>query len=445
MSMTPDSQNLMSLVDLISNAVKVVTAEYIQAGYSVPSLDSTTAGPFDAPEEMSSTLTTAVRTIEAACAQLSYTVASPGHVITNKSYGFYEPAALLVISNAKVADVLLYKPEGMHISEIAKATGLDQGKLGRIMRMLATKHCFREVKPDVFANNRISVKLQSDDPVSGLVGHMTDEVQKGAVYLNEALSEPRSGHSVLASDTSFQRAHGFSVFEYYETAEGKKRLDRFAQAMIGWGAVTGKGMLPKAYPWNDCPAGTIINDVGGGNGHIMLDLIGSFPQLKIIVQDTPSMMEQAKDLWSKEKPELVQNLSVQFQAMNFLHDAPVASCDFYYLRHVLHDWPDLDCIKILSNIRKAVKHGTRLLLHELVLQHVVSDGSRGEQAPEPLLPNFGVGRARLYQQDMNMLNLFNSRERTLQEFITIGKKSNFKFIKLWDAGESSIVEFVVSD
>jgi hypothetical protein len=43
-----------------------------------------------------------------------------------------------------------------------------------------------------------------------------------------------------------------------------------------------------------------------------------------------------------------------------------------------------------------------------------------KQAPEPLLANYGMGRIRLYQQDMNMMNLFNSQERTLQEFVDMG-------------------------
>lgn len=42
------------------------------------------------------------------------------------------------------------------------------------------------------------------------------------------------------------------------------------------------------------------------------------------------------------------------------------------------------------------------------------------QAPEPLLANFGMGRARLYNQDINMMNVLNSKERTLDEFVKLG-------------------------
>ncbi len=86
--------------------------------------------------------------------------------------------------------MLVGKPEGIPVEQLGKQSGLDSNKLGRILRMLATKHCFQEgerlktggnrigtnviiilVKPNVFANNRISMQLVSTNPVSGLIGN----------------------------------------------------------------------------------------------------------------------------------------------------------------------------------------------------------------------------------------------------------------------------------
>lgn len=44
----------------------------------------------------------------------------------------------------KIPDLLKDKPEGVPVSELAKTAGVDQGKLARILRLLATKHVFRE-------------------------------------------------------------------------------------------------------------------------------------------------------------------------------------------------------------------------------------------------------------------------------------------------------------
>jgi hypothetical protein len=44
----------------------------------------------------------------------------------------------------KIPDILHESPSGVHISELEKRTGVDAGKLGRILRLLATKHVFKE-------------------------------------------------------------------------------------------------------------------------------------------------------------------------------------------------------------------------------------------------------------------------------------------------------------
>jgi len=77
---------LTSLVSLISDAVKVVKSHYAHAQKPISSLDSVEPGPFDSSEKVSDQLATAIRTIEAACAQLSSTIAGPAHTITNKAY-----------------------------------------------------------------------------------------------------------------------------------------------------------------------------------------------------------------------------------------------------------------------------------------------------------------------------------------------------------------------
>lgn len=58
---------------------------------------------------------------------------------------------MVVVTDAKIADKLLGKPEGVQVKELAEQAGLDPGKLGRILRMLATKHCFQEGEYQTFS------------------------------------------------------------------------------------------------------------------------------------------------------------------------------------------------------------------------------------------------------------------------------------------------------
>ncbi|KAF4564063.1 hypothetical protein EYR36_003314 [Pleurotus pulmonarius] len=391
--MSAPANDLSTLAKLISDSVAVVTSEYAKAGFAPPSLESTAQDPFHSPELVPEQLKAAIKIIEAACAQLSATVASAGHVVTNKSYNFMEPVCMRVALDTRITDHLLDKPKGLHIDELGQLTDQDPGKLGRILRTLATNHVYTEVTPNVFANNRLSMKLLSTDPVSDLVRHMTDESMKGGAVVGDVFKDPKTRKSYRLEDSPFQRAHGVSAFGYYGVPDRPEIFESFARAMVGWAQVTGKTMLPKIYPWGSLPSNSTIVDVGGGNGHAMLDLLKAFPSFNAVVQDTRAIAIQGREFWEKEYPIAIQDKKVDFIGLDFLTESPVTNGTVYY-------------------------------------------------APEPLLPNYGAANKRLYQQDLNMMFQFNSKERTLDEFIKLGEASGFRFEKLWDGGEAGIVELV---
>ena len=86
------------------------------------------------------------------------------------------------------------------------------------------------------------------------------------------------------------------------------------------------------------------------------------------------------------------------------------------------------------------------LLHpdEYIIQpanRVPEEKAPVKQAPEPLLPNYGAGRVRQYNMDVLMMTGFNSQERRLPDFIKLGEASGLEFVKLWDLGEMSLVEY----
>ncbi|KAJ4479217.1 S-adenosyl-L-methionine-dependent methyltransferase [Lentinula aciculospora] len=443
-----DNTHITALTGLINKAVQDVIAEYGAIGQAIPSLDTLEPGPFQVPEEMPARLTKAIQIIEAACAQLCYSIAPPGHVMINKSLEHEEPACLLVVTEARIPDLLLNKPEGVPASELASRAGLDASKLTRVLRLLATKHCFTEVKPGVFANNRLSMKLLSSDLVSSMVAMFADESLKASAYFNDTLTDP----SEMDGGIPFRRATGYSFFDYYQTPQGLKKGERFAKGMIGWGDVTGKSLVAKAYPWTSQPADITICDVGGGHGNIIMGLMKAHPHIKTVLQDQPQVIEMAHKFWAEEHPEAIEKERIKFVPFDFFKDAPIEGCDFYYICGVLHDWPDAECELILKNVRKAMKPSSRVIIHDTVIRDVVrstydhlkasSDKSvQVDVAPEPLLPNYGVGCIRTYGLDMALMHLLNAQARTLPEYIELGEKSGLRFEKLYEAGETDLVEF----
>lgn len=440
---------LSALVDLIANATKIVEAHYRKSVKPyVSSLDDLESHPLD--DELSDAeLRNAIQTIEGACAQLSATVARPSHTIVNRLMGSYEPACLNVAITFKIADILQKKPQGMHVSEIGKISGLDERKLGRILRLLATKHIFREISRDVFANNRLSLQLLSSNPISSLGLHFTDECHKSSVLLSETLADPDWGFSYQPQHTPFNKYSKYPepLFLYYEgtTPEGAKLGARFGLGMIGWGVATEASAVVHAFPWGELGHGASVCDLGGGIGHVTMQLAKAHPTLQLKLQDLPERILQAKnEVWPKECPEAIQENRIEFEPIDFLSESPIKDCNVYLLKNIIHDWPDEACVKILTGVRKAMAPYSRVLVQEYILQHasrLPDDQSEFIQAPQPLLPNYGVGRLRQYNLDIDMMTMLNSEERRLEDFIRLGDEAGLKFEKLWDIGDMGVVEY----
>lgn len=61
-----------------------------------------------------------------------------------------------------------------------------------------------------------------------------------------------------------------------------------------------------------------------------------------------------------------------------------------------------------------------------------------QQAPLPLLPNFGVGRIRQYNPDIIAMQLMNGEGRTLARHTKLAEDAELQFVKLWDLGEMGV-------
>jgi len=87
---------------------------------------------------------------------------------------------------------------------------------------------------------------------------------------------------------------------------------------------------------------------------------------------------------------------------------------------------------------------SRVLVHEYIIQpanRVPEEKALTKQAPEPLLPNYGAGSIRQYCIDIHIMSMVNSKERRLPDFIKLGGAAGLEFVKLWDLGETGLVEY----
>jgi hypothetical protein len=84
--------------------------------------------------------------------------------------------------------------------------------------------------------------------------------------------------------------------------------------------------------------------------------------------------------------------------------------DVYIMKQIIHDWDDARALKVLTNCRRAMKVGTKLLL----VESVIPDG------PEP-------AHAKLL--DLEVLVALGGRERTEAEYRGLLAKADLRMTR----------------
>ncbi|KAG2069142.1 S-adenosyl-L-methionine-dependent methyltransferase [Suillus decipiens] len=402
------------LLDIISSSARDAMEEYKKTGHGVPGVDSTILHPLDLATDTLA-LRKAIMVLEGACHQLTTILAPPQHTIHNAS------ADHNVAAKARIADVLDQHPEGLSVDVLADQVNLDKTKLIRVLRVLALKGCFKEVKQGIFANTRLSLILKStNDP--GCIVRVHSDFPKYGVNLYDAMidQEYAKSHDVDKSPRLFSlRKEGINK-DFWEMDDDTRKV--FQRGMAGLTEIMGSSSVLHHYPWDTVSS---MADIGSGVGANSILLSNMYPHLRITNQDLPGFVEQAQIAWEKDAPEALRDGRVEFVEFNFFEESPVVGKDVYYLRHVLHDWPDSESTTILRNIRKVMGPNSRVLIHDCVLFHPIEESGvetlEVNKAPEPMLLNFGAGNNTAYQIDMTMWLLFNGKERTLKELKAIGQ------------------------
>ncbi|KAL8714652.1 MAG: hypothetical protein Q9220_001601 [cf. Caloplaca sp. 1 TL-2023] len=121
--------------------------------------------------------------------------------------------------------------------------------------------------------------------------------------------------------------------------------------------------FPPAFLTDDQanPETPVFVDVGGGIGHQCVALKTRYPELKrrIILQDLPPVIQHAFSM-----------AGIECMPHDFRLEQPIKGASYYYLRNVLHDYPDTICLQILSHLKEAMSDRSALLIDEMILPHV---------------------------------------------------------------------------
>ena len=145
------------------------------------------------------------------------------------------------------------------------------------------------------------------------------------------------------------------------------------------------GSVAEIYDFS--PLSTVV-DVGGGQGLLLETVLERHPQL------TGTVFDQAHVVATEPASAA---LAPRWQAVSgsFFEEVPEADC--YLLKSILHDWPDDECVAILTTCRRSLRPDGVVLVVERLLGR----------------PGYEVETA---FSDLNMLVLPGGRERTEEEY-----------------------------
>jgi hypothetical protein len=247
------------------------------------------------------------------------------------------------------------------------------------MRTLASLGIFTEGQSRQFELNRASEHLRSDAPGSLRV--------LAEILGQEWMWRPWGAllESVRTGTTAFDHLYGVGTFDWFAKHPDARRLFDAGQAEA---TDASANAVTEAFDFSKVRR---VVDISGGDGTLLTSVLRVNASATGVLFDLPGVVEAAKVRFDRSVV-----ARAEFVGGNFFRAVP-SGAELYAMKSILHDWNDVDCQKILGNVRRAMAPASRLL--------IVEDLVCGPNQP-----------SLAKQRDINMLVRTGGRNRTEQEY-----------------------------
>ncbi|KAJ5389685.1 S-adenosyl-L-methionine-dependent methyltransferase [Penicillium cataractarum] len=268
-------------------------------------------------------------------------------------------------ADLKLFRIIASQNGSVTVSQLAKTTQASPLLLERLLRYLASNSMIKETGLNEYQANK-NTHILADEKGEAMVYHGFDFHGPIVSAMPEFFKENNYQDIDSTTNTPFQKAHNttLSSFEWFvqhpkhfeslqkvmTVLEGAEWTVGFDHLDLAAKAVPSISPRPSEKPF--------FVDVGGGHGHQCIQLGKKYPNLlgRLVLQDLPEAIN---------KLPLIEG--VKAEAYDFFKRQPVTGAKFYYLRRILHDWPDKECTKILQNTLDAMDADSRILIDDVVL------------------------------------------------------------------------------
>ncbi|KAK5749284.1 hypothetical protein LTS12_020664 [Elasticomyces elasticus] len=328
---------------------------------------------------------------------------------------FHQPHHLSTLRVALDAGwlTLVAEADGTHgitARDIAEKTNTDAYLVARLMRLLAAGGSVRElfVTPGWSAGVR----------------HAADEYSITSAHMPNYFAKNGYREPAPHPNTIYSHVHGTPAFELM--MQQPKRLENF-QNFISI-ARPGRKHWIDVYPMDKLQVRSkndiLVVDVGGARGDELRAIVARRLRTglagRLVLQDRQEATDGVPSEWRDDFEVVV---------YDFFTPQPAAyqHARAYYMRAILHDWPDADCATILAHVRDAMEPGySTIMINEIVLPDT---GCSWQHAAH----------------DVTMMAAMSGKERTLAEWRgLIDGVEGLKIEKTWTLEEQgeSLIEVV---
>jgi len=295
------------------------------------------------------------------------------------------------------------------VDDLAAATKTHSLSLERFLRTLGHLGLVTEDGAGRFTLTPLGEALKTGAPGSARAAILT-------------LASPWMTHgwarlleSVQTGKPGLEQALGMPIFDWLTQQPEEASL--FSETMVSFHGAE-PAAVAAAYDFSGM--NTIV-DVGGATGNLLAAILGRNPGLRGILYDLPHVIRDA--------PALLQARGVAdrttIKSGSFFDGVPSGG-DAYLFSHIIHDWNEAECLKILSHCRRAMTPTSRVMIIEMVLP--------SDNAPHP-------GK----MLDMMMLVGPGGQERTEPEYRHLLDKAGFRLTRVVPTDSAvSIVEAMIA-
>jgi hypothetical protein len=304
--------------------------------------------------------------------------ADPQILLSQLLFGKQMTYCLSGVARLGVADHMDATP--MPVEEIAARTGAHAPSLYRVMRMLASMGVFKEEPGKRFALTPAGELLKSNAP--GTMRYFA--IMFGDEWTTRAYEHFTD--CMRTGQDGVSKAYGKHVFDLL--AERPEQSDTFQAAMTSSSTMAGKAVAD-AYDFSGIKR---LADVGGGQGALLGSILRRYPDMQGVLFDRAEIVAGVpKNQFSGCEGRIA------IEPGSFFERVP-SGCDAYIMKHIIHDWSDEHCCKILALMRENLPKNGRVLVCDMVVT--------GEPGPTP---------AKMLDIEMLVMTV-GGKERTQEEF-----------------------------